>query len=233
MKNLNENLSMAQIRQRIFYTGNNNSHLANFYNIRRGLLGTPNVQIKFLTSQFNYEGQGGSVDFLFSAQATPYPNDPNHEYMELDDAPVSYPNNGTGARSSNPSKEYMLILRVTDFYNLLEFFDMVGQEDFTRDNLKAILELSEDVKLSCSCDSFWWQGLSYWLTQDNASLIPCNIKPKVWDKIRPNVKVCKHLETLLHPQAISFLLPQMAMSCKKLLIDEGFIEPSKKSKKKK
>ena len=219
---LDEDLSLDQIRQKYFYTGNDNEHLKKFYDIRKGLLGNPNTQIKLVQTKFDYT-DNGSMNYFFLTEATP--DEKNKK--ELVDAPIS--DNPTGALKDNPSNTYTQVLKIRDFYDLLEELDMIDKEDFTTENLKAILELSQDVKLSCSCASFWWMGASFYLTQDSASLLPCNIAPKQWNKIRPEVKICKHITTLLKPQSISFLLPQMAQASKKVLQEEGFISKVKHS----
>lgn len=226
IKYLDEKLSLEQLRNKFFYTGNNNEHLDFFYKKRKSLMGSPNRNIKFVTSEIHYLQNSAYMDFLFRTDATPY-EDENHEYYELKNAP-STNNLNSGELIKNPTKEYMMVLRIMDFYELLEYFEFSKQEDFSKENLKAILELSQYVKLSCSCPSNYWMGGQYYLSLDDASLIPCNIAPKKWNKYRPNVSVCKHLEGLLHPQTISFLLPQMAMSVKKVLIAENLIKPKSK-----
>jgi hypothetical protein len=235
MVRLDENLSFEAMRAKLFYTGNGNDHLAKFFTARKQMMGAVNTQIKLMETKIDYN-ENGAMEFGFLTMATDYPNsasdDDDHIYTELKDAPIS--NNSTGALTT-PTKSppaYILTLKIFDFYDMLEELNMVGKEDFTKENMKALLELSQDVKLSCGCTSFWYQGLSYYLTQDNASLIPCTIAPKVWNHIRPDVKVCKHLETLLRPQTINFLLPQMAMAVKKVLVDEELILPQKKWKEK-
>lgn len=224
---LEEELSLELIRQKYFYTGNNNPHLNFFYNQRKDLMGQPNTQIKLTQTKFLYDPEG-AVDFYFLTEATiEAPDEKNKKYQVLKDGPIQE-TNATGELVDNPSKIYTEVLRIKDFYTLLEELDLVDSNDFTKANLKAILELSQAIYLSCDCPSQWWMGASYHLHSDGASLLKCTIPPiKRWNKIRPSVKVCKHLSTLLHPQTISFLLPQMAQAVKKVLIDEGFIKAKK------
>ena len=42
-------------------------------------------------------------------------------------------------------------------------------------DLKAILELSEEVRIGCDCPSSYWMGGDYWLTQIDAQLKTCTI----------------------------------------------------------
>lgn len=216
IKILQENLTMEDIRNKSFYTGDGNQHLLKFYGIRKGYLGTPNVQIKLVTSQLNDDG---SADFIYKAVATPYEED-DHKYQELQDAPYTDKVNA-GNLVRNSSKEYMLCIRIVDFFELLDELGVLDDGTFTKEDLDIIIELSQDVKISCACPSFVYQGTSYWLTQNNASLIPNTIFPKHWVKYRPNVQVCKHLSTLL--RGLGFLIPQMAMSIKKNMREQGLI----------
>lgn len=89
--------------------------------------------------------------------------------------------------------------------------------------MKAILELSEEVRIGCGCPSSYWMGGDYWLSQIDAQLKYCDIKPKFWNdpSKRGETKVCKHELSLLNH--ISFFLPQMAMACKKELKNYGLL----------
>ena len=213
---LEENLSMAQIRDKSFYTGDKNDNLLKFYDIRKGLLGTPNMQIKLVASTLNDDG---SADFIFSAEATPaYGED--YVYKELKDAPSTDKINASDL-VTNRSKEYMMCIRLVDFFYLVDYFGLIDDGVFDKEDLDIVIGESMDVKLSCSCPSFVWTGTSYWLTVNNASLMPNSIYPQQWVKHRPDVKVCKHLSTLI--RNLGFLIPQMAMSIKKNMKEQGLI----------
>ena len=211
---IEEKLSLQQIRSRDIYS--KNAHVNKFYSIRKNLVGNPNKNIKFITSQLN---EDGSADFLFQTVVTPY-EDPNHVYKSLNDAPVSDTVN-SGAMSKDESGEYMMCLRINDFWNLIEEFEVIEKNEFDKNTLSAILDLSEDVKLSCGCPSFVWTSISYNLTKEDASLIPNTIAPKVWNKYRGDALVCKHLSGLC--RSLSFFIPQCAMSIKKNMKDQGLL----------
>ena len=170
---LNENLSFEQIRDKIFYTGNDNEHLKYFYDKRKELNGKDTSNIKFITATIDDKGV---AQCLFSVVAT----------KDGEDKQELVGNNGEFKKLQN--NEYTVEVHFCDFWDIIEDIGLSTPNDFTKKDVEALISLSEDCKISCSCLSFWYQGLSYWLTQDNASLKPCNIQPKRWDKLRPNVK---------------------------------------------
>lgn len=212
---IEEKLSLQQIRSRDVYS--KNAHVNKFYNIRKDLVGTPNRNIKFITSQLNDDG---SADFLFQTVVTPY-EDPNHVYKALIDAPsTNIPN--SGEMKVNNSGEYMMCLRINDFWDLIEELEVVEKNEFDKNTLSAILDLSEDVKYSCDCPSFLWTSISYNATKEDASLIPSTIAPKFWGKYRGDALVCKHLSGLC--RNLGFFENLMAMSIKKNMREQGLID---------
>jgi hypothetical protein len=212
---IEEKLSLQQIRSRDVYS--KNAHVNKFYNIRKDLVGTPNRNIKFITSQLNDDG---SADFLFQTVVTPY-EDVDHVYKELIDAPIADIVNASAMKTNN-SGEYMMCLRINDFWDLIEELEVVEKNEFDKNTLSAILDLSEDVKYSCNCVSYVWSGISYFATQEDASLIPNNIYPKKWDKYRAGALCCKHLSGLF--RTLSFQIPKMSQSIKKNMRDQGLID---------
>lgn len=212
---IEEKLSLQQIRSRDVYS--KNAHVNKFYNIRKDLVGTPNRNIKFITSQLNDDG---SADFLFQTVVTPY-EDPNHVYKALIDAPsTNIPN--SGEMKVNNSGEYMMCLRINDFWDLIEDLEVIEKNEFDKNTLSAILDLSEDVKYSCDCPSFLWTSISYNATKEDASLIPSTIAPKFWGKYRAGALCCKHLSGLF--RTLSFQIPKMSMSIRKNMKDQGLID---------
>lgn len=205
-KKLDENLSFDQIRDKLFYTGNDNEHLKYFYDKRKELNGKDTSNIKFITATIDDKGV---AQCLFSVVAT----------KDGEDKQELVGNNGEFKKLQN--NEYTVEVHFCDFWDIIEDIGLSTPNDFTKKDVEALISLSEDCKISCSCLSFWYQGLSYWLTQDNASLKPCNIQPKRWDKLRPNVKVCKHLEGVC--KNLKFYSQQIAMSIKKALKEEGYL----------
>lgn len=211
---LKENLTLQQIRSKDIYS--KNAHVNYFYDIRKGYLGNPNTNIKFITSQLN---EDGSADFLFQTVVTPY-EDENHKYKRLVNAPTSNQMN-SGEMENNSNKEYMMCIRINDFWDLIELLEIVEQDEFDKNTLSAIIDLSEDVKFSCDCPSYVWTGISYFATLENASLIPNNIYPKKWNKYRDGALCCKHLSGLF--RQLGFFIPQMAMSIKKNMVEQGLL----------
>lgn len=215
-ENLQEKLTLQQIRNKDIYTANGNEHLKHFYDIRKSLVGNPNKSVKFITSAFNNDG---SADFLFQTLATPY-EDNEHEYKELESAPITKTMN-QGKLVKNNSKEYIICIRIVDFFDMIDDLGVIDDGIFSKNDLSAILDLSEDVKFSCNCPSFVWTGISYFATLEDASLIPNNIYPKHWDKYREGVMCCKHLSGAF--RNLGFFIPQMAMSIKKAMKEYGIL----------
>lgn len=234
---LQEKLSFNDIQQASFYSGNSNQHLDFFYSGRKSAMGhdnkkgkrilaSDNLLVKLLECYFSIDD--GSILFRFLTEATPY-DEPKYELKDN----VSNYNAGRGNSShgygylkSNPSKLYTMELLIRDFYDVLESLTLPN-DIFTKDDLSTILSLTEDVALACTCPGALLIGSIYYLTQEGASIRPCNIAPKRWNRLRPNVCVCKHLENLLKEQTISFLLPQMAQMAKKELIKAGLLTHKK------
>jgi len=202
-----ENLSYSELINKIFYTGDDNWHLKKFYDLRRKYNGKDISNIRLIATEIDDEGY---CDILFAVKAT------------KDGSVKKELVGNNGEMINNISDEYMVTIRINDFWDLIEEFGLERPNDFTKGDVVALIQLSEDIKLKSSDPSFWWMGLSYWLSLDNASLMPCNIAPKFWDKYRPNVKVSKIIESVL--RHFGFFTQQIAMSIKKALIEQGYIE---------
>ena len=206
-RKLKENLSYNDIIDRVFYTGNNNWHLKKFYDLRKEYNGKDVKNVKLIATEISDEGY---CDILFAVEAT------------KDGTKKKELVGGNGKMIDNVSNEYQVTIRINDFWDLIEEFGLETKGDFTKKDVVALIQLSQDIKLASNDASFWWQGLSYWLTLDNASLMPCYIQPKFWDKFRPNVKVSKIIEAVL--RQFGFFTQQIAMSIKRALIEQGYLE---------
>ena len=205
---INENLSYDEIIDKLFYTGNNNAHLKKFYDLKRKYNGKDVSNIKVITADISDEGY---CDILFSVKATKDGKKKKELVGE------------NGELRDNISDEYEVILRINDFWDLIDEFGLETKGDFTKADVVALIQLSQDIKIKDSTPSFWWMGTSFYLTQDDASLMPCNIPPKFWnrDDLRPNVKVSKSVEGVL--KNLGFFTQQMAMSIKRALIQQNYL----------
>ena len=205
---INENLSYDEIIDKLFYTGNNNAHLKKFYDLKRKYNGKDVSNIKVITADISDEGY---CDILFSVKATKDGKKKKELVGE------------NGELRDNISDEYEVILRINDFWDLIDEFGLETKGDFTKADVVALIQLSQDIKIKDSTPSFWWMGTSFYLTQDNASLMPCNIPPKFWnrDDLRPNVKVSKSVEGVL--KNLGFFTQQIAMSIKRALIQQNYL----------
>ena len=203
---IEDKLSYNDIIDRVFYTGNDNWHLKKFYDLRKEYNGKDVKNVKLIATDISDEGY---CDILFAVEATK----DGTKKKELVGA--------NGKMIDNPTNEYQVTIRINDFWDLIEEFGLETKGDFTKADVVALVQLSQDIKLSSNDASFWWQGLSYWLTLDDASLMPCYIAPKFWDKFRPNVKVSKIIEAVL--RQFGFFTQQIAMSIKRALIQQGYL----------
>lgn len=205
---INENLSYDEIIDKLFYTGNNNAHLKKFYDLKRKYNGKDVSNIKVITADISDEGY---CDILFSVKATKDGKKKKELVGE------------NGELRDNISDEYEVILRINDFWDLIDKFGLETKGDFTKADVVALIQLSQDIKIKDSTPSFWWMGTSWYLSQDNASLMPCDIPPKFWnrDDLRPNVKVSKSVEGVL--KNLGFFTQQIAMSIKRALKEEGYL----------
>lgn len=205
---INENLSYDEIIDKLFYTGNNNTHLKKFYDLKRKYNGKDVSNIKVITADISDEGY---CDILFSVKATKDGKKKKELVGE------------NGELRDNISDEYEVILRINDFWDLIDEFGLETKGDFTKADVVALIQLSQDIKIKDSTPSFWWMGTSWYLSQDNASLMPCDIPPKFWnrDDLRPNVKVSKSVEGVL--KNLGFFTQQIAMSIKRALKEEGYL----------
>jgi hypothetical protein len=98
-----------------------------------------------------------------------------------------------------PGNEYDQTIRILNFFKLLKTNPNIKNiKDASIDNIKEVLNSSE-IKCFCDCPMFWWQGVSYYLTQEfDGSIYPNNIEPKVWNKKHNNGDglICKHLDLI-------------------------------------
>ena len=209
---IEEKLSFAQLKSEVVPQSKANQNLNYFYKQRNKLNGQGNRNIKFVASQF--DPNEGSMTFMYRTDAT---------FNDEDKKELVNENPNDGTLRQNISDEYDLQLKVCDFWEILDELIEPTDDNFTKEDMKAILELSEEIRIGCSCPSQYWTGSDFYLTQIDAQLKDCTISPKWWNQphLRPNVLVCKHLLSLLNH--ISFFLPNMAMSCKKELKNYGLI----------
>ena len=209
---IEEKLSFAQLKSEIVPQNKAIQNLNYFYKQRNKLNGQGNRNIKFVASQF--DPNEGSMTFMYRTDAT---------FNDEDKKELVNENPNDGTLRQNISDEYDLQLKICDFWEILDELIEPTDENFTKEDMKAVLELSQEVRINCSCPSLYWTGGSWMLTNLDAQLKDCTIAPKHWNKpnLRPNVSVCKHLLSLLNH--ISFFLPNMAMSCKKELKNFGLI----------
>lgn len=110
----------------------------------------------------------------------------------------------------NPSELYTMQIRIIDFMKWLKQTrpESMNGQPITWREIKEVLQVAY-VQVSCDDPSWWWQGDAWYGTQLDASIYPCNIPPKKWNKVHDPVNcLCKHLQNLI--KSIDFFLNQMA-----------------------
>ena len=203
---IEEKLSYNDIIDRVFYTGNDNWHLKKFYDLRKEYNGKDVKNVKLIATNISDEGY---CDILFAVEATK----DGTKKKELVGA--------NGKMIDNPTNEYQVTIRINDFWDLIEEFGLETKGDFTKADVVALVQLSQDIKIDSTDPSWWYQGLCFWCSQDDGAINPCTIAPKFWDKFRPNVKVSKIIEAVL--RQFGFFTQQIAMSIKRALKEEGYL----------
>ena len=203
---IEEKLSYNDIIDRVFYTGNDNWHLKKFYDLRKEYNGKDVKNVKLITTVISDEGY---CDILFAVEATK----DGTKKKELVGA--------NGKMIDNATNEYQVTIRINDFWDLIEEFGLETKGDFTKADVVALVQLSQDIKIDSTDPSWWYQGLCFWCSQDDGAINPCTIAPKFWDKFRPNVKVSKIIEAVL--RQFGFFTQQIAMSIKRALIQQGYL----------
>lgn len=210
---LKEKLSLQQIRTKDIY--NKNAHVNKFYKKRKDILGKASQNSKFVSATLNADG---SADFAFVTKVTPY-EETEHQYVKIADITNNTLNNGK--LETNNTGEYMMLVKINDFWDLLDQLSVIENNEFDKQTLSTILELSQDVKYCCECASFVYTGIAFYATLEDACLLPNNIPPEHWDKLRGGAVCCKHLSELF--RTMSFQIPQMAQSIKKNMKQQGLL----------
>lgn len=131
-------------------------------------------------------------------------------------------------KETDPKKRFQLIktktyeqdIKILGIFDWLKAFE--GSE-LTIKDLKDILKISE-IQVWCYCPMQWWQGVSYYLTQEfDGSVYPNNIKPERWNVPHNNGDglICKHLDLIF--SSISFFINPMTSMLNKKLKDRNLI----------
>jgi len=79
----------------------------------------------------------------------------------------------------------------------LNFPNIKSKEDFNEKTRDEILD--DDVKVSCNCAGFYWQGFNYNASELDSSINRVSIKDDYWRKVHDGKgAICKHLHELLN-----------------------------------
>lgn len=102
---------------------------------------------------------------------------------------------------SKKVRAYTQRIMVLDFFKYLETKPNYEEANVTWKEIKECLEVCP-IKVDCNCMAQTFQGLSYYLTQLDGSIVPNNIKPRVWNKyhdVNGDVGfLCKHLSMIFN-----------------------------------
>jgi len=79
----------------------------------------------------------------------------------------------------------------------LNFPEIKSKEDLSKKNKSDLL--NDDVKISCNCAGFYWQGFNYNASELKSSINRVSIKDDYWKKIHDGKgAICKHLHEVLN-----------------------------------
>jgi len=161
VSNLHEFLTFADLNNKMAIS----NFTMKFRKERTKLMGAENTQAKLIDC-FVSEADN-SVTFAFLTTATPYPDDPDHEYFEAD--PKKH-----WELQMNKGKVYELQFKIIDFFSWLKTHP--GVDKITMNDIKEILKVS-NIKISSTSPSFHWQGGNFYLSQLDGSIYPTDIEP--------------------------------------------------------
>jgi len=113
------------------------------------------------------------------------------------------------SNSEKTVKAYTQQIMILDFFKWAQTKPGYNEKELTRQEIKEIFQVA-DIKLSCNCKSFQFQGMNHILTTFDASIYPENRPPLVWNKFHHDDNfLCKHLDILL-TSALNIYLSNMA-----------------------
>jgi len=124
--------------------------------------------------------------------------------------------------SFKPGKVYTQQIRLLDFFALAETKPGFKIDELSFAEVKEILQVA-DIQVWCSCGSFTYQGLSYYLTQLDGAIHINNIKPERWNTFHDVGNstgfICKHLSLLIN--SIDFWINPMTSMINRVLKNEN------------
>jgi hypothetical protein len=168
--------------------------------IRRKILGTGAKTVKLKSMKVNRKKD--YITFLFKSFPT---------YDKIVKA-VDFPD----TNKDKSVKMYTQQIMILDFFKLAETKPGYNEKELSRKEIKEILNVA-DVKVSCDCKSFQFQGMNHILTTFDASIYPELRPPKVWNKWHKDDSfTCKHLDMLL-TQGLNIYLNNMTSMVNKYL----------------
>jgi hypothetical protein len=168
--------------------------------IRRKILGTGAKTVKLKSMKVNRKKD--YITFLFKSFPT---------YDKIVKA-VDFPD----TNKDKSVKMYTQQIMILDFFKLAETKPGYNEKELSRKEIKEILNVA-DVKVSCDCKSFQFQGMNHILTTFDASIYPELRPPKVWNKWHKDDNfTCKHLDMLL-TQGLNIYLNNMTSMINKYL----------------
>jgi hypothetical protein len=168
--------------------------------IRRKIRGTGAKTVKLKSMKINRKKD--YITFVFKSIPT---------YDSVVNA-VDFPNTDQEKKVKMYTEQIMIL----DFFKLAQTKPGYSEKELNRKEIKEILTVA-DVKVSCDCKSFQFQGMNYILTTFDASIYPELRPPRVWGKWHHDDNfTCKHLDMLL-TQGLNIYLNNMASMVNKYL----------------
>jgi len=173
---------------------------ADWVEIRRKIKGAGTSAVKI--HSMKVDRKNDTVTFLFKSTPT---------YDSKAQA-VNFPNTD----SEKSVRSYTQQIMILDFFKWAQTKPGYNEKEMTWKEIKEILQVA-DVKLSCNCKSFQFQGMNAILTTFDASIYPEDRPPTYWNKWHDsNQFLCKHLDILL-TSALNLYLSNMSSMINKYI----------------
>ena len=179
---------------------------------RSGEYGAESNIAKLIDLELDEEDKSITFKWLTEPTYFEYPED--YDYQEVD--------TDTKELERNPGKVYELWIKILDFFSWLD--TEPDKSEIKSSDMKTIFDVS-NVQVWSNDPSFWWQGISYWLTQLDGCIFPNNIAPQRWNAAHlhgdGNAFLNKHMQSLIN--GIKFWYGPMSQMLTKKLRDNDII----------
>ena len=188
LKQFTENLRLSDIMKHHGIS----DFTADWVEIRRKIKGAGASAVKIQSMKVNRKND--TITFLFKSIPT----------YDTKAQAVNFPDTD----SEKTVRAYTQQIMILDFFKWAQTKPGYNEKEMTWNEIKEILQVA-DVRLSCNCKSFQFQGMNYILSTFDASIYPEDRPPLRWVKFHKDDNfICKHLDILL-TSALNIYLSNM------------------------